>query len=217
MVDHTRVNIQHLSDFGQKTAGFGVSGGGDTTLSRFTDGLNKALGQISKGTFAGQFLRTNEAKVVNDWYSHGVMEPLQQFAQDSPRGCMALGGGSVVCGANYGGGDMAQAEGMYKALTADPSQGLDADLNKQQNAKAKDQTTVKPQLPPDTNNDKAVSPDDGTTSPDRTANDLYNKYHDDMSWPHKDLPDPHTKILAPGPPRAQFPDAPSSSSGTGTV
>jgi hypothetical protein len=222
MVDHTRVNIQHLSDFGQKTAGFGISGGGDdTTLSRFTNAAGKPDGEIGKGSFAGQFLRTNEAKIFNDYYTNAVLGPLQSFMQDSPKGFMALGGGAVVMAANYNNGDQDQAEGMdnvYKMFTADPSKGLDADLTKQQNAKAKDDTTVKVELPPPTNDDKAVSPNDQTTSPDRQANDLYNKYHDDMTWPNKgDAPDPHTKILAPGPPPGLYPDSQSNSSSTGMV
>lgn len=212
MASQSRVNIQHLSDFGQKTAGFGIKGGDHDTMSDFTKAMGDPGGKIMKGTVAGASLGTSEAKEFQYYYQQAITEPLKSFMQDVPKAFMALGGGAVVEAANYYDGDQNQAQAMddvIKMFTADPSKGLDADLARKQNEDESKKVKVQELPPPDTKDDKAVSKDDGTTSADRRATDLYNKYKNDMSWPSGKLPDPNTKILAPGP-NWEYPDSSSS-------
>lgn len=216
MASQSKVNIQHLADFGQKTAGFGISGGDHNTMTDFTNGLSEPQAGIAKGAVAGTGLRTSEAKAFQNSYKQAVTDPLQTFLQDAPKAIMALGGGAVVEAANYYEGDQNQLNAMTdvaKMFTANNDTGLDADLAKKANAdKAKDVTVVH-LGPPTTEQDKGrLGNETQSEKAHREATDLYNKYKNDIHWPkppdHSD-----TKILAPGP----LDGSPSSPSSTSTV
>lgn len=214
MASKSKVNIQHLADFGQKTAGFGIGGGDSNTMTDFTKGLSAPEAGMFKGVVAGTGLRTSEAKSFTNTYNDAVLAPLQSFLQDAPKALMALGGGAVVEAANYFDADQNQQKAMTdvtKMFTANDNTGLDADLAKQSNADQKKKVSVV-QLPtPTTEQDQGrLGNETPSERAHRQATELYKKYKDDIHWPKP----PDTKILAPGP-LGQQPT--SSSSGTTTV